>query len=154
MAKGFDESRLSIYIAFTSGLLAVLAAVASFQANGYSSLMLEEKNNSILYQAQANRLWNNFLAASITTNIRGTNLTVQQSNFKLQAEDLEKKSNDSDDKFKTYFGKNSQLVNAGTFLEIAIALASTSVLVKRKTFWFLSLGLGLMGAYFLAMGLL
>ena len=55
MAKMDDDPRWHLYVAATSGLMAVLAAIASFQASGFSSQMLQEKNNSILYQNKANK---------------------------------------------------------------------------------------------------
>ena len=55
------------YVAVTTAIIAVLAAVASFRSSTDSSLMLLEKNNANLYQNQANKEWNTYLAQEISS---------------------------------------------------------------------------------------
>ena len=153
MAK-IDDSRWHIYVAATSGLMAVLAAIASFQASGFSSQMLQEKNNSILYQSKANKEWNNYLALDITRQISHKEVSLQQMDFKKQADELEAQGAQATSKFQKHFEQNSDMVTAGTFLEAAIALASMSILVKRRSVWLGSLVLAAIGGYFLLIGLI
>ena len=155
MAKT-DDSRWHIYVAATSGLMAVLAAIASFQASGFSSEMLQEKNNSILYQNKANKEWNNYLALDISRQVlyKRSDISPEQLDFKKKADQLEAQSIEASDKFQKHFEQNSDMVTAGTFLEAAIALASMSILVKRKSVWFVALILAGAGGYFLAVGLM
>ncbi len=134
------------YIAASSVVIAVLAAIASFQSSTYSSLLLVEKNNSILYQNQANKEWNHYLADYI--------LNKNTTEFQQKAQELEEKSKVADKKSEQYFQKTGHLANGGTFFEIAIALSSISLLLERKLLWQLSLILALVGIYFLATGLL
>ena len=134
------------YMAASSVIIAVLAAISSFQSATYSSLLLVEKNNSILYQNQANKQWNHSLASDI--------LKENGESFKQKAEELEKKSQQVNLKSEEYFEKTGHLANAGTFFEIAIALSSISLLLEHKLLWQLALFLSLVGIYFLAIGLL
>ena len=134
------------YMAASSVIIAVLAAISSFQSATYSSLILVEKNNSILYQNQANKQWNHSLASDI--------LKENGDSFRQEAEELEKKSQQVNLKSEEYFAKAGHLANAGTFFEIAIALSSISLLLERKLLWHLALILSLVGIYFLATGLL
>ena len=166
MAQTKENPHWHIYVAFTTGLIAVLAAIASFQASGFSSQMLEEKNNAILFQSKANKQWNNYLANDIEKRVLLSNYptpnkkiqntldeqTKEQIGFQKQASDLENQATSANNKFQTFFVKNSHMVTAGTFLEIAIALSSMSILVKRKSAWYLSLLLAGVGVYFLALG--
>ena len=156
MAKKDDDLRWHIYVAATSGLMAVLAAIASFQASGFSSLMLQEKNDSILYQNKANKQWNNYLALDITRQVlrKDSAISPQQMDFKKQADELENQGTEATSKFQKHFDQNSHMVTAGTFLEAAIALASMSILVKRKSVWLVSLALAGVGGYFLLIGLI
>ena len=155
MAKDYDL-RWHLYVAATSGLMAVLAAIASFQASGFSSQMLKEKNNSILYQNKANKEWNNYLALDISRQVlqKKSEISAQQLDFKKKADELEAQSVQATDKFQKHFAQNTDMVTAGTFLEAAIALASMSILVKRKSVWLASLILAGAGGYFLAVGLI
>ena len=134
------------YLAASSVVIAVLAAISSFQSATYSSLILVEKNDSILYQNKANKEWNHSLASDI--------LREDGESFKQKAEELEEKSQKADLKSEEYLEKTGHLANAGTFLEIAIALSSISLLLGRKLLWQLGLALSLVGMYFLAVGLL
>ncbi len=143
------------YVAITTAVIAVLAAIASFQASGNSSLMLEEKNNSILFQSKANKEWNNYLADDITRHIHNVStINQEQKDFQTKAESLESQRDQASNKFQTYFEKNSNFVTAGTFLEIAIALSAMSTIIKQRELWIFSLLIAGVGVYFLAIALI
>ena len=151
-----EDPSWHMYVAVTTAIVSVLAAIASLQASSYSSLMLREKNNSILFQSQANKEWNNFLALDITRRIqlKFPVISQEQMVFQKKAETLETQAAETTNKFQAYFEKNSRLVTAGTFLEIAIAISAMSILVKQKVIWLFSLLVVFVGAYFLILGFL
>ncbi len=134
------------YLAASNVIIAVLAGIASFQSSSYSSFTLIEKNNSILYQNQANKEWNHYLAGEINNQADKT--------FQIKAEELEKRVESASNKSDIYFKKTSNLSMAGTMLEIVIALSSVAVLVRKKIFWYFALVLAGAGIYFLIIGLL
>ena len=143
------------YVAVSTAIIAVLAAIASFQASSNSSLMLDEKNNSILFQNKANREWNNYLADDITRHVINiSTISQEQKDFKDKAEALESQAVQASEKFQKHFEKNSHFVTAGTFLEIAIALSAMSTLINRRAFWIFSLVIAGVGVYFLAVALI
>lgn len=155
MAKIKQPVPLHHSIAVTTAIIAVLAAIASFQASANSSLMLDEKNNSILFQNKANKEWNNYLADDITRHVRNVStISQEQKDFQTRAEGLERQVVQASDKFQTYFEKNSNFVTAGTFLEIAIALSAMSTIIVRRELWIFSLLIAGVGVYFLAVALL
>ena len=142
-------------VAVTTAVIAVLAAIASFRSSADASLMLLEKNNASLYQNQANKAWNSYLADNITSRVLKTDSNdEEQRRFQNQATELENKVTEATNKSHSYFEKNSNLSTAGTFLEVGIALSAMSILIKRKSFWIFSLLLAGVGVYFLAVGLL
>ena len=142
------------YVAISTAFIAVLAAIASFRSSTDASLMLLEKNNANLYQNQANKAWNSYLADNITSHVLKTpSNSEEQMSFQNQATELENKVTQATNKSQSYFEKNSNLTTAGTFLEIAIALSAMSTLIKKKYFWIFSLLLAGIGIYFLAIGL-
>ena len=154
MAQNTDSSRWYTYVAATTAIIAVLAAISSFQASSNSSLMLEEKNNSILFQNKANKEWNNYLADDITRHIQNiSQISEEQKGFRDKAGAFENQAAQASDKFQKYFRRNSHFVTAGTFLEIAIALSAMSTLVKRPASWIFSLIVAGVGFYFLVLGL-
>ena len=137
-------------VALSTAIIATLAAITSFQASSNSSLMLDEKNNSILFQSKANKEWNNYLAADITRRIlqKSAPITQEQKAFQEKAAVFENQALQATSKFEIHFQKNSHFVTAGTFLEIAIALSAMSTLVKQRIFWFFSLCIAGIGVYF------
>ena len=147
-------------LAVTTAIMAVLAAIASLHAGTNTSLILVEKNNANLYQNQANKEWNTYLAQEISSlheNAGVANIKLQlqaQEELQLKTAGLEAKVTSTTNKAQTYFEKTSNLSNAGTFLDMGIALSAMSILIKRKSFWIFSIILAGVGIYFLAIGLL
>lgn len=160
MAQNKEHARWYDYVAITTAIIAVLAAIASFRSSTDVSLMLLEKNNANLYQNQANKQWNTYLAQEITSyqqNSSAANVKIQmqaQQALQRKTDELENKVTEASNKAQTYFEKNSNLSTAGTFLEVAIALSAMSVLIKKKYFWVFSLLIAGVGVYFLAIGFL
>ena len=169
MEKKENSSRRPGYIALTSVILAVLAAISSFQANTFSSQMLFEKNSSIILQSKANRQWNSYLADNITVHLlQNSSPTTQnkkpvavvqtfakeQTTFQTKAIDLEKQSDEAANRAHVYFAKNSNMTTAGTFFDIALALTAIGTLIKRKYFLVVSLLPAIAGLYFLIIGLI
>ena len=158
MAQNKNNIPLENLVAVTTAIMAVLAAIASLHAGTNNSLILVEKNNANLYQNQANKEWNTYLAkevVSVHKNASPSNIESQtQTQEELQRKnaELENKVTSSTIKAQDYFEKTSNLSNAGTFLEIGIALSAMSVLLKKKSFWVFSLFLAAIGVYFLVVG--
>ena len=155
MSQDKDGPSWHKYVAVSTAIISVLAAVASLQASSYSSLMLREKNNSILFQNKANKEWNGYFAIDIVRQIKSKKSAAskEQQEFQKRAEVFEGQAASDTDKFQAYFERNSNLVMAGTLLEIAIALSAMSLIIKQKLFWGASILLACVGLYFLFIGL-
>ena len=158
MANNKEAISWSDSVAITTAILAVLIAIASLHVGTNTSLMLVEKNNANLYQNQANKEWNTYLAQEITSlhqNTSTANINAQlqaQADLQMRTNDLEKKVTDATNKAQMYFEKNNDLANSGIFFEIAIAISAISVLIKRRYFWLFSLLIAGVGVYFLTLG--
>ena len=148
-------SRWHDYIAVSTTVIAVLAAVSSLRAGSMASLLLLEKNNSNLYQSQANKEWNHYLASEITSRVlQKSPNTAEQQRFQAEAERFETQAESSTKKASVYFENSSHLATAGTFLEAGIALSAMAVLLRQKKIWIFSLLLAGVGAFFLIVGFL
>jgi hypothetical protein len=66
----------------------------------------------------------------------------EQKEIKAEAEHTQEEA-------KTYFHKHEIFARAVTMFQIAIAIAAISALTRKRTFWFVSLGFGLVGVVFL-----
>src|SRR5258706_14111714 len=99
------------YVAVSTAIIAVLAAIATLHAGTNSSLMLLEKNNANLYQNQANTEWNSYLAQEIESyheNTGASNVTAQaqmQKDLQNKTTNLGTKVAGATNKAQTYFEK-------------------------------------------------
>jgi hypothetical protein len=148
-------------VALSSAILAALAAVASLKAGHYANEAMSAQINS------ANK-WSYFQSKSIKESqlngkmevITALGKDVSQKDrdkseeydkdktaIKMEAEQLEKES-------KHFFHQHEIMAKAVTFFQVSIAVAAISVLTRRRLFWFVSMGFGAVGIFFLIQGLL
>lgn len=161
----------SKYIAITTALIAVIAAISALLAGHYSAHSLIEKNNAILYQAQASDQWNFFQAKSIKENLKENLYQETKSEEALtemkryqkekeeimeKAEHLQEKVKEANEKSEHLYKKHDKFAIAVTIFQIAIALFALSALHRKKSLQYLrllSLLAAFIGLYFLASGL-
>src|SRR5258708_5980082 len=94
-------------LAITTAIVAVLAALTSFQASSTSSALLLEKNNANTYQSKANKEWNTYLANDITDRaLKHPSDQIAQQTLKTQAEELEHQADEATAKANVYFENN------------------------------------------------
>ena len=146
-------------VALSSALLAALAAVASLQA-GHNA------NEAMSAQIQSANKWSYFQSKSIKESQLNGKMDIiaalgkevaekdrekaleykkEKAGIQIEAEALEKES-------KHFFHTHEILAKAVTFFQVSIAVAAISVLSKRRSFWFVSLGFGAVGLWYLLRG--
>ncbi len=163
------------WIALTTAILAVFAAISALQAGKLANESLLEKNTAILFQAQASDKWAEFQAKSIKGN-----LAVQTSELLENFHGSEKKVKEWTEKSKRYSEEKGELQDKAkeleaerdekneesasllehhevfaicvTFLQVAIALSAIAALTKQKLVWYLSLLVGIAGIGYFATG--
>ncbi len=177
-AEHEQEKRASAWtrwIALTTAILAVFAAISALQAGKLANESLLEKNTAILFQAQASDKWAEFQAKSIKGN-----LAVQTSELLENFHGSEKKVKEWTEKSKRYSEEKGELQDKAkeleaerdekneesasllehhevfaicvTFLQVAIALSAIAALTKQKIVWYLSLLVGIAGIGYFATG--
>ncbi len=157
----------SNYLAITTAIIAVLAALASLQSGTYANSALLEKNSAILLQSKASDQWNYYQAKGIKKNLAEGFLgqssdpklkqdvdrySKEQQDIQKQAQDFEKQVEESNTKSEKLFEKHHKLAYAITLFQIAISLSAITALLKRKSLWYLSIVLTLAGLYFFGLG--
>ena len=148
-------------VAVSSALLAVLAAISALYAGGFA-------NKAILEEMQATDKWAYFQAKGIKLNVAQSKLdtlsaigkpvtkadTDQLDQYKKAQDDIQKEAQALEEDSHEHMEQHEQIARAVTLFQIAIAMGAISVLAKKQQLWFISLGLGAAGVYFMAMGLL
>ena len=163
------EGNWNKYLAITTAIIAVMAALASLQSGTFANESLLEKNNAILAQSKASDQWNYYQAKGIKKNLaeyifEQTNdtkskenvdrYTKEQSDIQKQAEDLQKQAEENNVKSEKLFEKHHKTAFAVTLFQIAITLSAITALIRRKTLWYLSILLALAGVFFLGYGII
>jgi Domain of unknown function (DUF4337) len=146
-------------IGLSTGILAALAAIAAMQAGHFA-------NEAMLTEIQAANQWNYFQAKSTKRHIAQSTIVLlksldqtvpakttsdiirlqtEQDQIQVKAEELEHEAHNLLEQHVTF----SRSVTA---LQISISLGAVAVLLRRKSVWFSSLGLAMVGLFFIGSG--
>jgi hypothetical protein len=148
-------------VALSAAILAVLAAIASLLAGHHA-------NEAMLEQMQANDVWAFYQAKSIKSSVLETRVQVlgalgkevraedqaKAQTYEHESKELEENGKELESSSRAHMARHNVLARAVTVLQIAIALAAVGVLVRRRSVWYLSLALGVVGAGFTLQALL
>ena len=160
--EGMTES-WSKYLALTTALIAVIAAIVSLRSSYFADRSLLEKNNAVLFQSQASDQWNYYQAKGVKKNLAdglsdqkadsklkqdAERYGLEQEEIKKKAEEIEHKVEEANTRAEELFEKHHHLALGVTFFQIAIALSAISALLKRKSFWIFSILLTVIGLFF------
>ncbi len=153
------------YLAITTAIIAVLAAIASMRSGALANDAILAKNDAILSQAKASDQWNYYQAKGIKKNLADS-ISIVHPDPKLEAAaakyDADQKEIKAEaDKLVGEVAKANKESEEGlkhhemaalsvTFFQIAIALSAMAALMRQKWFWVMSLGLAVAGSGFLA----
>jgi uncharacterized protein DUF4337 len=169
LAHGEHAEGWTRYLAITTALIAVLAAVASLVAGNYANDAVLDKNEAVLAQAKASDQYNYYQAKGIKKNLaeysfdqtkdpaRQTDVTKygqEQVDIKKVADDDTKQVEEHNAAAEAHLEQHHHAALGVTFFQIAIALSAMSALLRRKSFWGLSVILAVAGSVFLGQGLL
>ncbi|MBI3593553.1 MAG: DUF4337 domain-containing protein [Nitrospirae bacterium] len=159
------------YVALTTALIAVLAAIATMESNFHTNEALLSKNSSILSQARASDQWAYYQAKGIKGIIydsqkdllhdlkKDSSLLVnygekvkkykdEQSEIKLKAEELEKQAEENSRKSSENMEHHHGFALSEVMFQVAIALSSVAAMTRRKELWLLGIGLSTVGLFY------
>jgi len=148
-------------VAVSSAILAVAAAISALYAGGFA-------NQAILEEMQATDKWAYFQAKGIKANVGQSKIdtlaalgkpitkedAAQIEQYKQEQGAIEKEAHALEEDSEAHMQQHEQIARAVTLFQIAIAMGAISVLAKKQQLWFISLGLGAAGLYFMGVGLL
>lgn len=146
------ESKLTLYIAVCTALMAVFAALAGLMAGDHS-------NEAVINQIKASDQWAFYQAKSIKTAIHQLQPGEINSDSTLAArkkeeEEIKKTAEEFEGESKAHLKKHIWLARSVTFFQIAIAISAISILTKKKFLWFTGVTISLLGLALFIIGLL
>jgi hypothetical protein len=155
-----EKSRWISWVALSSALLAVLAAITALLAGHHS-------NEAVIDQIQASDSWAHYQAKAIKAAILSSKIeiiksmghpvlsedTEKSAAYKRDQEEISERAREKEEASKKHFAHHMIFARGLTLYQIAIAIAAISVLTRRPHFWWLGLGFGGVGTFFLIQGL-
>ncbi|WP_309685297.1 DUF4337 domain-containing protein [Armatimonas sp.] len=155
-AEGGNWTR---YIALSTAVLAVLAAVGSLQAGKYINEAILEKNDQIAHTTKASDQWSYYQAKGIKALIVGKDNPSEAKRYKQEQEEIQKKAQELEKDAEhdgataaSYVTRHEHFALSVSLFQIAIALSAIAALMRQRTLWLVSLGAGVVGVALLFYG--
>jgi hypothetical protein len=148
-------------VALTSALLAALAAVTSLLAGHHA-------NESMIEQMQASDQWAYYQAKGIKANVLTFKVDMLKAldkpasqkdedklaEYKKEQEDIKHVADEKQHASAAHLHNHVIYARGVTLFQVAIAISAISVLTKKKRFWYVGIGFGVIGIFFFVQGLL
>ncbi len=146
------EERWILGVALTAAFLAVMAAIAALLAEHHA-------NEAMLDRIKSSDHWEEFQANSIKRNLLearhellgALGKTVGQKDparveeYRDRQDRLHQRATEAEQGSEAHLRRHTVLSGAVTLFQVGIAVGAISVLTKRKSFWYGSLGFGAAG---------
>ncbi len=151
-AKG-SERRWSMYVAISTALIAVFAALSSLMAGHHS-------DEALIAQIKASDQWALYQAKGIKSEIKslgivlGKNDSTETARYKQEQADIKKIADNFDAESADHLEKHMILARAVTLFQIAIAISAIAILTRKKFLWYSGITLAMAGVVFFVMGVL
>jgi Domain of unknown function (DUF4337) len=156
----FQEKNVMLY-AITSAFYAIFAATTALLA-GYHS------NEAMIEQMRSSDQWAYYQAKSIKMNIAESKIELQKSlkvradkntlnkieNYKSEIAIISEKAKEKESLSEGHLKKHVSFSRCVTLFQIAIGMTAFAILIKRRSFWYISIAFALGGLFFLGSGLI
>ncbi len=157
-AAQHEGAGLAQYVAIFTAILATAGAIVSYQGGATQNEAMLYKNEAVLKKAQASDQWGYYQAKSSKQHLMelATDLAPkdrvefyrtqvdkyekEKKDIKQKAEQLDQESHKADENSELAMHPHHRLAQAMTLIQIAISLASITVLTRRR--WLFGLAMG------------
>jgi len=141
-----ERKKWSFYVAISTALMAVFAAVTSLMAGHHS-------NEALIEQIKASDQWNYYQAKGIKAEIlslspSGRSDTIKLKKYNNDQQQIKEVAEDHEQRSEEHLKKHLILARSVTLFQIAIAISAISVLTEKRPLLYMSLILSVVGAAF------
>ena len=147
-------------VALTSALLAVLAAVTALLAGKHA-------NEAMVEQMKSSDQWSYYQAKSIKASVLESKLDTiaalghekpekdmaKIEGYRKDQEQISEKAKELEHSSAYHLELHEIFARGVTLFQVAIGIAAIAALTRRRTFWFVGMGFGVIGTVFLIQGL-
>ena len=156
-----EGNKWIIYVALTTAIIAVLSAITGLMAAYHA-------DESMLSQIKASDKWNYYQAKGIKSEILASDSKILlamgkpaiatdedkiKENKKQQEKTMEE-AKEAEAESHAHVMSHNILARSVTLFQIAIAIGAIAILVKKRIYWFISLGFACVATFFLVMEVL
>ena len=148
------------WVALSSAILAALAAITSLLA-GHNA------NEAMIEQIEASNRWSYYQAKSIKASVTTSKIDLfgalgkavpeadqkKLEDYHQQMEEIQKQAEEKQVSAEAHMQRHQVYARGVTMFQVAIAVAAISALTRKRRFWLVGLGFGLVGTVFLIQGL-
>lgn len=148
-----NENGWYMYVAISTALIAVFAAISSLMAGHHS-------NEALIAQIRASDQWSYYQAKGIKAEIKILGMTNGKATqadidkYKGEQRDIKKDADAYEDESSVHLLQHSKLAKAVTLFQIAIAISAIAILTRKKFLWYTSMLIASLGLWFFILGLL
>jgi len=145
------ESGWFTFVAISTALMAVFAAISGLMAGHYS-------NEALIEQIQASDQWSYYQAKGIKAEVKALQVKTGIADaratlkYKTEQEEIKKEAEKLQKESKFFLTKHVKLAQSVTLFQIAIAISAISMLTKKKSLWIGSLVISATGLIFFITG--
>ena len=156
---GEPQESWSMYLAISTALMAVLAAMASLLAGHHS-------NEALIEQIKSSDSWSHYQSKSIkyeiyslkrdlTAGKEGADekINSKMEGYKKDEEEIKTEAETAGKQSEFHLAKHVTLARSVTLFQISIAIAAIAMLTKRKFLWYGSMVLSIAGIVFFILGI-
>jgi hypothetical protein len=146
------KEKSSLYIAISTALMAVIAAIAGMMAGHHS-------NEALIDQIKASDQWAFYQAKSIKAEIRAlkpeaADPTKSVEKTKAEEETIRATAEEAEASSKAHLEHHVLLARSVTLFQIAIAISAIAILTRKRFLWLIGMAIALVGVCFFVSGLL
>ena len=164
MAEHGGDEGLAQRVALVTALLATIGALFGYQAGHVSTEAMLLKNDSIAAQARASDMWAEYQAKStrefLSKNLsgitsddalktklasEGDRYAKEKQEISVKAKELEDESKTANEKAEANIVPHERMALGVTLMQVAVALASITVLTRKKWLFYGALAFAAVG---------
>ncbi len=148
-------------VALTAALLAACAAINALVSEHYAY-------EAMLEQIDRTNQWNHYQAKGIKAAVLSNKIDLRHvlgketdpkdldklKRYGEEQEEISAKATELQDASARHLRHHKAMAPGVTMFQLAIAIAAISVLTRRKAFWYVAIGFGIVGLLFCANGVL
>jgi heme/copper-type cytochrome/quinol oxidase subunit 4 len=155
------KERWTLYVALSTAIIAVMAAMGSMYGNHHA-------NEAMLEQVKSSDQWAYYQSKSIKAELAASTAQIflaigkplpadnvaKMEQYKTDKEDIKKKAEELESNSEQHMKVHVELSRAVTIFQVAIAISAISILTRKKLMWYVSMVLAVIGCVFLTIGFL